>query len=435
MKDGCQREAGRTTKKRLYEKTFYPAPGEVTLTLPIAELVAKTRGVMEEMAGEIGLILMKECMSEEIRRMAGNRHERGDGCDYVRWGSQAGGVVFGGRKVRIEKPRVRHRETGREAQLSSYGAFRSGAKLGEAVMGKMLIGVSTRDYASSLEALCDGYGIRRSSVSRECVRATGKRLDELMNRDLSSLDLAAIFIDGMLYAGQMMILVLGVDTGGSKHVLGLRLGATENAVVVKELLEGLVERGLSVDQPRLYVLDGAKALTNAVKAMFGDLGVIQRCQVHKLRNVLEHVPDRHQGEAKRRIQEAYAMTDDIAAMKSLETTVRWLKPINPSAARSLEEGMAETLTVVRLNLPGILRKSFSSTNCIENCISGVRRLTRNVKRWRDGAMIERWVGCSLLEVERRFYRVRGYQKMSILKSALDVQCKHNTVDDVYAMVA
>lgn len=435
MSKSCQNRRKIANQKRLYGKESYPAPEAVALTLPIAELIAETRGVIEEAAGKIGLILMQECMKEEVRRLVGERYNRQEDRRYVRWGKQRGYVIFGGRKVPIKKLRAREVRNGREARLESYDAFRREPKLMKAMMGKMLLGVSTRDYEASLEALCDGYGVSRSSVSRSCIRATAKRLKKLMMRDLSKLDLAAVFIDGTQYAGRTVVVVLGVDTGGRKHVLGLRLGATENAVVVTELLESLVDRGLKIKRPTLFVLDGAKALCKAVGALWSKLAVIQRCQVHKLRNVKEHLSGGHQIEASRRIRAAYAMTDYGKALQSLKTTVRWLQRINPSAARSLEEGMEETLTVIRLGLPDILRKTLSNTNCIENCISGTKRRTRNVKRWRDGAMIERWVGCSLLEVEKRFRRIRGYKKILFLRSALENLNEANNVDTSCAMVA
>lgn len=435
MRNKWQNQAKTANQKRIYGKEPFPAPEAVTLTLPIAELIAQTRGVIEEAAGEIGLILMQECMKEEIRRMVGERYDRQEKRSYVRWGKQCGYVIFGGRKVPIKRLRARAVGSGREARLESYDAFRKEPRLMEAMMGKMLLGVSTRDYKASLEALCDGYGVARSSVSRHCIRATAARLDELMKRDLSKLDLAAIFIDGTQYAGQTVVIVLGVDVGGNKHVLGLRLGATENAVVVTELLESIVDRGLAIERPTLFVLDGAKALCKAARSLWGGLAVIQRCQVHKLRNVKEHLSGGHQIEASRRIRAAYAMTDHGKALQSLKTTARWLQMINPSVARSLEEGMEETLTVVRLGLPEMLRKTLSNTNCIENCISGAKRRTRNVKRWRHGAMIERWVGCALLEAEKGFRRIRGYRKMSFLRSALENLGEANNVDTSYAMVA
>jgi putative transposase len=434
MKKQCQGRKKTTNKKRIYGKGNYPSSGEITLSLPIEEIVADTYAEIEALAGEAGLMIMMACMEREVERYVGERYRRDSERRYFRWGKQRGAVDFAGQRVRIMRPRVRDKRRRKEKELKSYAAFSKGSKLGEAVAGKLLLGISTRDYKESIEGFCEGYGIERSNVSRGFVRATSKRLDELMSRDLRELSFEAIVIDGIEYRGHLVVVALGIDSGGYKQILGLRMGASENAVVVTELLESVVERGLSVDRPTLFVLDGSKALRKGVKKIWGDLAIIQRCQLHKRRNVKGHLPPERQEEVDRRIRNAYAMGNYEDAKKSLMTTHRWLQRLNPSAARSLEEGMDETLTVHRLNLPDELRRSLSTTNVIESCFDYVRKVTRNVKRWRDGAMVLRWVGCGLLQAETRFRRIRGCKKMPHLKSALKNFIDKGNVDS-YAMVA
>jgi transposase-like protein len=265
----------------------------------------------------------------------------------------------------------------------------------------------------------DGYGIRKSSVSRHFVRATAEQLRQLCERRLEELKLVALLIDGIEFAGQVMVVALGVDEDGAKHVLGLWQGATENAVVVKELLEDLVERGLDPKRRYLFVLDGSKALRAGIERVFGSQAEVQRCQIHKIRNVIDHLPEGCRADWRRRLQNAYAMTDYAAAKAALEKLWRQLCEINPSAARSLEEGMEETLTLHRLGVGSLLRRTLSSTNAIESCLSTVRHVARNVKRWQGRDHIARWTAAGLLDAEKKFRRVKGYRELRELARKLN----------------
>jgi transposase-like protein len=291
---------------------------------------------------------------------------------------------------------------------------------------KLVHGISTRKYEKAVEEFTDGYGISKSAVSRELVTATRSGLQALCERRIDALGrLVVLMIDGKEFAGEHVIVALGVDETGKKHVLGLVQGGTENSTVVQHLLDDLIERGLDTKQRMLIVLDGSKALRKAVNKTFGDRCPVQRCQIHKRRNIKDHLPLDYQGSADQRLRTAYAMKNYKQAKEQLLKTVAWLEEINPSAASSLKEGLEETLTLHRLGLPETLRKSLQSTNLIESALSVAADVTRRVKRWRGGDMRLRWTAAALLEAEKNFRRVRGYKAMAKLLTVLD---QHNVAE-------
>lgn len=285
-------------------------------------------------------------------------------------------------------------------------------------MKDMLLGISSRNYEEAVSGFMKGYGIKRSSVSRHFVKATAEQMREFLERDLTGFDLVAIFIDGIEFKGHLLVVALGLDKAGRKHVLGLRQGATENATVCVGLLEDMVRRGLHTGRDYLFVLDGSKALRSAVAKMFGADVAVQRCQQHKRRNVLKHLPEKHQRSVDARISAAYKMADYGEARKSLDLTVRYLQKLNPDAAASLKEGLEETLTVHKLGIAGLLRKTLSTTNPLESCFSGVRSSTGRVKRWSGDDMVQRWAVAALLRAEKKFRRVKGYAEIPKLIAAL-----------------
>jgi transposase-like protein len=283
----------------------------------------------------------------------------------------------------------------------------------------IVAGLTSRNYRRAVQSVVEGYGIEKSSVSREFVAASAAQLQELCEKKLEGLDLVAILIDGIHLGKQVLVVALGIEISGRKHVLGLWQGATENTTVVKELLEDLVARGLNPDRRYLFVIDGAKALRAGIERVFGERAEVQRCQIHKRRNVKEHLSKSAQGDTDRRIRNAYAMTEYAAAKAELEKIFRQLERINPSAARSLEEGLEETLTVHRLGVGGLLRQTLASTNPIESCFSIVEKVARNVKRWRAGDHALRWTATGLLEAEKKFHKVKGYRELEILQRKLN----------------
>jgi len=389
----------------------------IQMVLPLAEIVGLLQEGVGHLLREAGLSLMSLVMEEEVRHLAGERHEQHEGRLAHRWGKEDGYCVVDGQKVPIKRTRLRNKEN-REQRLGSYEIFQRSGPLQKTVWDKMMRGLSTRNYGAVVKEFHQAYGVEKSAVSENFIQASRAKVKELMERPLGQLRLCAVLIDGTPFKDRQMIVALGIGCDGSKTVLGLREGATENATVVSALLSDLIERGLDFSTPRLYILDGGKALHAAVRRHAGEAAFIQRCQVHKKRNVVDHLPDEYKADVRRKMQKAYAMVDYGDAKRALERLHRELTDLNPSAARSLEEGMEETLTVHKLRLPEQLRRTLSSTNVIESAFSIVETVCRNVKRWRVGDQIERWVGSGLLVAQRQFRKVIGFRQIPQLLSAL-----------------
>jgi transposase-like protein len=385
----------------------------VQVPLPMAEVWEELQAEVEHLTGEAGLRIIGAILENEVTQRVGPWHHPGPTAGAVRWGRQPGYVIFSGRKVGVTRPRVRTRE-GQEVDLDSYVRLQHDGRRQRAVREGIVAGLTSRNYRRAVESIVDGYGIEKSSVSREFVQASAAQLQELCEKKLDGLDLVAILIDGIHLGKQVLVVALGIEISGAQHVLGLWQGATENTTVVKELLEDLVARGLNSEHRYLFVIDGAKALRAGIERVFGERAEVQRCQIHKRRNVAEHLPKSAQGDTVRRIRNAYAMKDYAAAKAELEKIFRQLERINPSAARSMEEGLEETLTVHRLGVGTLLRQSLASTNPIESCFSIVEKVARNVKRWREGEQTLRWTATGLLEAQKKFRRVKGYRELQLL---------------------
>jgi putative transposase len=389
----------------------------IQLALPIAELLTDLGERVEALSCEAGLLIMQGLINDEVEQLVGQRHQRQVERRAYRWGKEEGHVVYAGRKVPWQRPRVR-RVGGGEVPLQRYQLFQSDGRMQRAVQPRVVAGVAMRQYGQVIDAVCDGYGIDKSSVSRHWKVASAEQLRQFLERPLGELDLVALLIDGIDFRGHLLVVALGIDVAGRKHVLGLWPGATENAGVCKALLADLVQRGLATERRYLVVLDGSKALAKAARATFGEQAVIQRCQVHKERNVLDHLPPEHQGRIRQRLRAAWKLRTYGDAQTALERVVVELEALSPASAASLREGQEETLTVHRLAVPPSLRSTLRSTNPIESCFATTRKHCRNVKRWRSQEMVQRWVGTMLLEVERRFNRVRGHREIPFLVAAL-----------------
>ncbi len=376
---------------------------------------------LQDFMFEVGMIAVQQAMAAEVGTLAGPRYARETGNDLQRWGKQQGLVYLNGQKVNISKPRVVRKSASKheEVELETYKAFSKPTAMNEAIMAKMLAGVSTRDYAGTIEAVLDGHGVSRSAVSRRSIKESGKALQEFYIRRFEGREFVVIMIDGIGVSEVDNIVALGVDIWGKKQVLGVRQGATENTIVCTELLEDLVERGLRADGNYLFIVDGGKALSKAIKKVFGPDSVIQRCQVHKRRNVSDKLPKEHQTRIDNRLAAAYGMNELNDARKAVEAVFDELVDLNESAAGSLAEGMEETLTIHKLGLKGDLKRIFSSTNSIESMFSMSRRYKRNVKKWnRKTDHIERTLVATLLEAESRFKRVRGYRELKDLQNKI-----------------
>jgi putative transposase len=389
----------------------------IQMALPLSEIVGMLQQGVGHLLREAGLALMGLVMEEEVRQVAGERHQQHAERRAHRWGKEDGYCVIDGQKVPIQRTRLRTKEK-REQRLGSYELFQRSGPLEQGVWDKMVRGLSTRNYGAVVKDFSTAYGIEKSAVSENFIEASREKVKQLMERPLGELRLCALLIDGTPFQDRQMIVALGIGCDGRKTVLGLREGATENATVVGALLSDLLARGLDFSTPRLYVLDGSKALHTAVRRHAGESAFLQRCQVHKKRNVVDHLPEEHKADVRRKLQNAYSMADYADAKRALELLHQELMHLNPSAARSLEEGLEETLTVHKLRVPDQLRRTLACTNVIESAFSIVETVCRNVKRWRDGDQIERWVGSGLLVAEQQFRKVIGFRQIPLLLSSL-----------------
>jgi transposase-like protein len=389
------------------------------LVLDREELVTMMQDSLTGFATEMGLKVAQLLLEDEVSQRCGLRYERTPERTVTRSGHQRGVAVIAGQKLPIPRPRMRYTRQCGEADLETYSRLQSPDAMPKSVLKRLVRGVSCRDYEGVVDLAREGFGVQKSSVSRWFVKASADEVRQLSERRFDGVRVAVIYLDGVQYAGETMTVALGVLENGAKRVLGIRQGATENAAVCTALIEDLQERGLDTSEPTLLVLDGWKALHAAVKRVWGRKALIQRCQVHKKRNVREHLPEKHWEELSRQLHAAYNETDYDQALKRLRITARGLERLNPDAAASLREGMEETLTVIRLDVPDLLRRTLATTNPIESAFSVAQNVTRRVKRWREGDMRRRWCVAGLLRAESKFRRVKGYRHMSQLLKALD----------------
>jgi putative transposase len=372
-------------------------------------LRALVREDLRDFVISAGVAALAAVLEEERTRLVGPRYAHLPERQARRAGSAPGELVMGGRRVQIRRPRARTVD-GHELPLPSWTAFGAEDPLRERAVEQMLVGVTTRRYARSLEPLpadLPSRGTSRSAVSRRFVAATERQMAEWLGRDLGALDLGVLMIDGVHIDEHVLLVALGIDADGKKHVLGVREGATENAASCTALLADLRERGLHTDRPLLVVIDGSKALAKAVRNVFAERAIVQRCQAHKTRNVVDQLPDEMKPSVRQALRDAYATSDVDRARKMLTNLVARLRDSHPGAASSLEEGLDETLSVKRLRLPKKLERQLSTTNAIENLMGSVRRLSRRVKRWRGGKMILRWTVAAVADAATRFRRITG----------------------------
>jgi putative transposase len=402
----------RNMQKKANGKVREIGAGSVLVELPltVAGVIERLPEVIRDLAQEAGMLLMSAAMESECTMIAGPKGSKNPSRTANWWGSELSPVYYDGQKVLIDRLRLRGKDN-KEIPLATFEALRNPKGMRSSVMKNMVLGISSRNYEETVEGFMRGYGIKKSSVSRHFVMATAQQMREFLERDLCGLDLVAIFIDGIEFKGHLLVVALGLDKDGRKHVLGLWQGATENATVCASLLQDMTRRGLATGKDYLFVLDGSKALRSAVTRVFGEDALVQRCQQHKRRNVREHLPEEHQATIDARLKTAYNMADFDEAKKTLELTVKYLERLNPSAAASLKEGLEETLTIHKLGITGLLRKTLSTTNPIEACFSVTRTITGRVKRWRGNDMVQRWAVAALLRAERKFNCVKGYREL------------------------
>ena len=405
----------------------------------LGELVSSAKEGLLALSVGVGLGVLAELMEEEVDEVVGAKGRHDPQRTAVRHGHESGEVTLGGRRVQVERPRVRSADGMSELPLCTYQHFASRDPLSRLVLEQMLAGVSTRRFERTREPVgseveAAARSTSRSAVSREFVARTRENLLGLMSRRLDDVRLAVLMLDGIELKGRCCLVCLGITSDGVKIPLGLWDGSTENATVARELLSNLVSRGLDTGQGVLLVIDGAKALRKAIDEVLGPVPV-QRCVRHKERNVLDHLPERDRPPVKQRLRRAWARDDHERALGELRSLAAELERSHPGAAASLREGMAETLTVTRLGVKGSLKRTLQSTNPCESMIEIVRRTSRNVKRWQSGDMCLRWTAAGMLEAERQFRKIIGYRDLATLALAVERDLHRHQTQEVLLTLA
>ncbi len=412
---------GKVARPRIVTKDALDTEGlPDQVQVALGEIAGAAREGVLALSVACGLAVVGEIMAADVARICGPRGKHMPYRQVYRHGSEPRLVPLGGALVEVERPRMRS-TGGTEVPLPSYEVFTARDLLDDVALGRMLAGLSTRRYRAGEAPVgeIELKGTSRSAISRRFRRATEARLAEIFGRDLSEIELVAIFIDGITVGEHVVVVALGVDQAGVKHPLGLWEGTTENKAVCSALLGNLIDRGLDASRPVLFVIDGGKGIRSAIRAVYGELAPVQRCRKHKERNVTDHLPQRERTFVARKLRAAWSRTDAEAAERDLRALAKHLESKHPGAAASILEGLEETLTVTRLGLTPSLLRTFKSTNPVESMISIARDSHRNVKRWRDGKMALRWIAAGMLEAERQFRRINGFRDLHILARALE----------------
>ena len=394
---------------------FCKANGQILL--PIVDMIQSASQVVDSVVHEVGVKTLELILALSAEQVAGPRTPGKASGDIRHYGSQRGRVQLADRKVRVKRPRLRHKSKG-EVPIPAYEALRKNQALSQYMLGALMRGISTREYHEVLPKMAETVGVSRSAVSRQAMEASIEQLKQLQERRWDQVEILVIYIDGQRFAEHHILSAVGVDLEGHKHVLGIACGATENAAAVKQLLTGLRDRGLPTERKYLFVIDGAKALHTAIEEVFGREQEVQRCRNHKLENVMNELPKEQQEQTRRLMRATFKLSSAEEGEKRLEQIARQLEYDYASAARSLREGMKEMFTLQRLKIPASLHKCLATTNLIESPHSGVRKRTRNVCRWRDADMAERWAAAAWLLTEKHFRRIDGHQELWTLAAIL-----------------
>ena len=424
MKKQTYQIIGKKDSKKLAQ--FLHKEGQ--LLLPMLELITQAEMAVDELIDLTGRAAIEAVLTLSAQEVAGPKHQGKSGGPLGWHGSQNGVVPLSDRKLRVDKPRLRRKGKGprKEVEIPAYEAMLRNSRLGGRILEILMKGVSTRNYQEVIPQMAETVGVSKSQVSREFVEASEQELKQLCERRYDEKRFVVIYIDGIQFGGCHVIVAVGVDSGGYKHVLGIREGASENHQVARDLLTDLTERGLDPKRRYLFVIDGSKALRKAIDSVFGRQNPVQRCRNHKVENVMSYLPDDLKDQVKSSMKAAFKLETDKGKAK-LEKLAQWLQKEQPSAAASLREGLTEMFTINTLELPSALRRCLGSTNVIESPNSGIRNRTRRVKNWQDAGMVVRWVAASLLDMEKRFRRIMGYQQLWILEAHLDEVANDNKV--------
>jgi transposase-like protein len=398
-----------------------PETVAVQVPLPVLGALAYAENAFFDLCVDVGQQVFSVLMEQDRESLCGPKGKHDADRSATRAGSTSSDITLGGRRIPVRRLRARSVE-GEELGLPSFAFAADRDPLDRQTLEAIACGVSTRKYRRSLEKLSENQKERstsKSAVSRRFVALSQKQMTAWLSSPLSDLDVRVLVIDGIVFHDHTVIIVLGIDSDGKKHVLGLREGSTENSAVAKALFRDLLERGLDPDRARLFVVDGSKALHAAIRKVFGPLGILQRCQVHKRRNILEHLPEHRHARVDRILREAWESADADLAKRRLENLASSLATEHPSAAASIREGLEQTLTLQQLGIEGNLFRTLRSTNTIENLNGSIATYTRNVKRWQGGSMILRWASAAVLDASKRFRRIRGYKDLDRLTRGLE----------------
>jgi len=387
------------------------------ILLPILELIESASQVVDGVIHEIGHRVIEQILMLSAEQVAGEKTPGKPGGDIVHHGMQPGSVQLADRKLKVSRPRLRHKTEG-EVPVPAYQSLRRNPQLGRQMLGSLLRGVSTREYNDVLPRMAETAGVSRSSVSRKAVEASAEELKQLQQRRWENVDILVIYIDGQRFGTHHMMSAVGVSSDGRKHIMGIEPGATENSAAVKRLLTHLREHGLAADRQYLFVIDGSKALRAGIEEVFGGAQPVQRCRNHKMRNVIDELPRDQHSQTLAVMRAAFKAKTAKEGQERLEKLARFLEHDHASAARSLREGLTEMFTLQRLKIPESLHKCLATTNIIESPQSGVQRRTGNVSRWRDEDMAHRWVASAWLMTEGHFRRIVGHEHLWSLATIL-----------------
>jgi putative transposase len=395
---------------------FCKANGQILL--PILGTIQSASQVIDSVVHEIGVKTLEVILALSAEQVAGPRTPGKASGEIRHHGSQLGRIQLADRKVRVKRPRLRHKTEG-EVKIPAYESLRQNQALGPYMLGALLRGISAREYHEVLPKMAETVGVSRSAVSRQAMEASIEQLKQLQERRWDEVEILVIYIDGQRFGEHHILSAVGVDIEGRKHIMGIAAGATENTAAVKGLLTGLRDRGLPTDRKYLFIIDGAKALRTAIEEVFGKDQAVQRCRNHKLENVMNELPKEQKEQTRKLMRAAFKASTAEEGEKRLEQIARQLEHDYSSAARSLREGMKEMFTLQRLKIPVSLHKCLATTNLIESPHSGVRKRTHNVCRWRDADMVERWVASAWLLTEKHFRRIDGHEHLWALANILE----------------
>lgn len=409
-----KKSSGKKAKKvNLKELT-----SSIKLDLKRLDLGKLISGEIQNFCLQLGLVVVEQFIQAEVEQLLGPKYSRERQDETYRWGSQPGSIIIGAQKAPVSKPRVRKQlEDGssEEIPLESYSAFNKPEALSQAVLNRLLSGVSSRDFSRTVEQVSDATGLSKSTFSRKAIKATTEMAKKFEEKNLSELRIQVILIDGTREGEQLNIVAVGIAEDGTKHFLGIEQGATENATVCTHLLQDLIDRGLDPTGEYLFLLDGSKALKKAVKLVFGQNSLIQRCLEHKIRNILDYLPEQYKSRIRSRLRAAWSMNSYKDAKTALKKICKTLRSINETAEESLLEALEDTLTLHKLETPKQLRRALQTTNIIESWNSVAKNFTQKVKKWKNADHVKRWLTAGMLEAERRSHKLEGFAHLKQLK--------------------